>query len=74
MNEETKCFFANTACECSILKDVRCDGFKNDCNFHKTFTEYITDRNRAIKINQQKGNCAKCNYVNVKCNIIKIEQ
>lgn len=70
MNDEKYCVFSSQAGTCTILKDVRCDGGKTDCGFFKTYEEYVLERNRAIKLNRAKGNCEKCIYVNMKCELI----
>lgn len=54
---------------CRILSGVKCDGYNKKCSFYKTEYQFIKDEDRAILINQAKGNCDNCRYVNTKCTL-----
>ena len=74
MNDEKEsCYFYNPrrADSCSVLNQA-CDLTKSRqlCHFHKTELQYYQERNRAVELNRQKGNCAKCKYKDVACEII----
>jgi hypothetical protein len=46
-----------------------CTGYKSICSFRKTEQEHIYAVNEAISINRAKGNCDKCRYRDVRCQL-----
>lgn len=54
---------------CSALINTRCNGQNKLCSFFKTDVQFDVDLDRAILINQKKGNCIKCKY---NCNPCKL--
>ncbi|WP_303834672.1 hypothetical protein [Ruminococcus flavefaciens] len=78
MNDDKEsCYFFNPGKinSCSILNHP-CDITKSRqlCSFHKTELQYYQDRNRAVELNRQKGNCSKCKYMDFQCDIIPINE
>ena len=67
--KETKCCYANDANVCTILMNEYCTGYKSICSFRKTEQEHIDAVNEAISINRAKGNCDKCRYRDVRCQL-----
>ena len=68
-----KCFFSSVNGCCTILYGTKCDGEKYNCSFFKTEREYITERNNAILLNREKGNCKDCKYRSVKCELTELD-
>lgn len=63
-----KCHFHSNG-ECKLLAKTECNGYKDRrvCGFSQTTREFIERANKAIEINQHKGNCDKCQYRTTKC-------
>ena len=73
---DEKCVYANDMSLCTALIGTYCTGYKSKrlCSFHKTVDENIEETNKAITINRIKGNCSRCKYRNVKCQLIGTEE
>lgn len=67
---DTTCYFLNFNGICTAKHGEFCDHNYKHCCFYKTEQQYIEDRNRAIILNRKHGNCEKCKYVAVKCQLI----
>ena len=67
---DTTCYFLNFNGICTAKHGEFCDHNYKRCCFYKTEKQYIEDRNRAIILNRKHGNCEKCKYVAVKCQLI----
>lgn len=67
--EDEICVFATgrKLSTCKILVGEKCDGKNQGCSFRKTEEQFRTERDRAIKINREHGNCFKCKYMNSMC-------
>lgn len=59
--------------ECGAL-NIECTGTRSPelCKFRKTAKEFFESRNRAVMRNRLRGNCARCKYKDVPCEIIEI--
>lgn len=68
-----KCFFRDLKGECGAIAGRYCDGYKANCHFYKTERQFIADYNAAVITNRRKGNCAKCKYKEVPCDIILLK-
>lgn len=67
--ENEKCKFAGTSIYCQILVGVMCHGTDELCKFYKTEKQFQKERDRAIRINREKGNCEKCRYNKILCEV-----
>ncbi|MDE6501130.1 MAG: hypothetical protein K2L10_03515 [Ruminococcus sp.] len=67
--EDEICIFATDrkSSFCTILVGEKCDGKNNRCSFRKTEEQFITERDRAISMNRERGNCLKCRYMGDYC-------
>lgn len=70
MNDSTCFFYSGFYNICSILSGQTCHGKRNGCTFYKTKKKYWKDRNETIKKCREKGLCAKCQYTEIKCEVI----
>lgn len=70
MINKEKCIFLSAEGFCNALIGTYCTG--NNCKFYKSVRQYAHERNRAIMINRQKGNCENCKYTPIKCELIPI--
>ncbi len=57
-----RCVFCSSGF-CTVLNETTCTGEKTSCSFRKSYKEFESERNRAIKINREKGNCNNCKYI-----------
>ena len=76
IDEPEVCYFSVPGKDniCTILS-TSCTGTRSRriCKFFKTEKEFYEQRNRAVKINRRKGNCANCKYKKPHCEIVEIE-
>lgn len=70
MSNDKVCYFEGAQNICQALHGQFCRHDYRNCSFYKTIDEYINDRNHAILINRQKGNCENCKYMSIKCQLI----
>ena len=68
-----RCFFRDLNGECGAIAGKFCDGYNNKCHFYKTELQFYIDRNTAVITNRKKGNCVKCKYREVPCEIILLK-
>lgn len=68
--EENVCRFARKKRYCQILVGVNCCGTDEKCKFYKTDKQFIKDRDNAILINRDKGNCDNCKYMIAPCRLV----
>ena len=67
--EKCKFFTERRAYNCNALMHTKCDGTKKDCRFYKTEEQFDKESDRAILINRSKGNCEKCRYRLIHCEL-----
>lgn len=65
------CFFKQTGSVCGILNTF-CNGIKRGCKFYKTEEQYIEEQNKAVLMNRKKGNCEKCKYRDIHCELLEV--
>lgn len=76
---EKFCYYYTGQGTCSLLIDRRgnskyrvamgCCGVNPVCKFYKTEQQFVTERDRAIKICRQKNLCRRCQYVDSPCKL-----
>lgn len=75
MNKEKDvCYFYSPAQgNCAVL-NIECTGTRSKrlCHFYVTEKEYYENRNKAVLQNRAKGNCFKCKYKSIKCDLIRL--
>lgn len=54
---------------CKILVNEKCDGKNKCCSFWKTEEQFRIERDRAIALNRQRGNCLRCRYMGALCKL-----
>ena len=54
---------------CKILVGKKCDGKNKCCSFLKTEEKFRIERDKAITLNRERGNCLKCRYMSVFCKL-----
>lgn len=68
--EKETCYFLTPGKinSCSML-NTDCTGTRSRtlCKFRKSEKEFVEARNKAVAINQRKGNCENCKYRKTKC-------
>lgn len=71
MNEdkEKRCVFWGVNSYCRILSETQCDGKKKCCTFRKTASQFVKERDKAIKLNRKRGLCKNCKYVPYPCQL-----
>ncbi len=52
-----------------ILVGTKCRGDMTDCKFYKTEKQFAEAADRAVLINREKGNCEKCRYNKIPCEV-----
>lgn len=52
---------------CKILVGEKCDGKNKCCSFWKTEEQFQAERDKAIALNRERGNCLKCKYMGAFC-------
>jgi len=52
---------------CKILVGEKCDGKNRCCSFYKTEEQFRTERDKAIALNRERGNCLQCKYMGAFC-------
>jgi len=52
---------------CKILVGEKCDGKNRCCSFYKTEEQFRTERDKAIALNRERGNCLQCRYMGAFC-------
>lgn len=69
--EDKICMFVadKTGSFCKILVGEKCDGKNKYCSFRKTEEQFRIERDRAISLNRQRGNCLKCRYMGAFCKL-----
>ncbi len=67
--ENERCKFAGVSRYCMILVGKKCMGEAKNCKFYKTERQFSEAAERAILINREKGNCKKCKYNKIPCEI-----
>ncbi|MDE5583076.1 MAG: hypothetical protein K2J08_05180 [Ruminococcus sp.] len=68
MESEICAFTADkTGSFCKILVGEKCDGKNKCCSFFKTEEQFNSDRDRAIILNRETGNCTNCRYMGRFC-------
>lgn len=67
--EDKICVFAadEKTSFCKILVGEKCDGRKKCCSFYKTEEQFRTERDKAIAVNRERGNCLNCKYMGAYC-------
>lgn len=65
------CVFATDSrlSTCKVLVGEKCDGKNKCCSFRKTEEQFRTERDRAIALNRERGNCLKCKYMGDFCKL-----
>lgn len=59
---------------CKVLVGEKCDGKNRCCSFHKTEEQFRTERDKAIIMNRECGNCLKCKYMGALCKLSTEEE
>jgi len=54
---------------CKILVGEKCDGKNKCCSFYKTEEQFQTERDKAIALNRERGNCLQCKYMGAFCKL-----
>ena len=54
---------------CKILVGEKCNGKNHCCSFFKTEEQFQTERDRAITVNRERGNCLQCKYMGAFCKL-----
>lgn len=55
---------------CQALCNVRCNGYNNKCSFYKSKTQFIEERDNAIKRCRKLNLCKRCTYrMGIKCKL-----
>lgn len=54
---------------CKVLVNEKCDGKNKCCSFWKTEEQFRIERDRAIILNRERGNCLKCRYMGAFCKL-----
>ncbi len=67
--EDEICTFVSdrTGSFCKILVGEKCDGKNRCCSFWKTEEQFRTERDKAIALNRERGNCLQCKYMGAFC-------
>lgn len=67
--EDEICVFATDKrlSTCKILVGEKCDGRNKCCSFYKTEEQFRSERDRAITVNRERGNCLNCKYMGAYC-------
>ena len=70
------CMFATgkVAGFCKILVGEKCNGKNHCCSFWKTEEQFWTERDKAITLNRERGNCLKCRYIGNFCKLSTEEE
>lgn len=63
MENEICTFAVGKAGFCKILVGEKCDGGNKFCSFRKTEKQFQAERDKAILLNRERGNCPKCRYM-----------
>ncbi|MDE5620662.1 MAG: hypothetical protein K2O29_02310 [Ruminococcus sp.] len=67
--DKERCKFAGVSRYCMILVGRKCVGDAKNCSFYKTERQFAKAADRAVLINREKGNCKKCRYNKIPCEV-----
>lgn len=67
--KKERCKFAGVSRYCMILVGTKCRGDATKCRFYKTERQFTEAADRAVLINREKGDCEKCRYNKIPCEV-----